>query len=299
MAPARAPLQAGPMPLAAPPPPPRASVDAPPPTGAPVDLLDLVGRPTPHSAGPAPRRADAHLAARIGLVLSLVLALAGVASAIAKSGDDGGGSPATAGIDVADDPSPSTTAATAAEDDPLAASTPAEAPPGFEIRQGDGLSLAVPSEWRSLDKESIGRLVDGDRLADVFPDLDESMAAAVARAVDGGVVFMAIDASGADAGRNINVLRVSGAAPLGMVEASLEQQLAQAGIPAEVLGTERRDTPLGRALRVHFVETVGEDDVQVVQYYVPFDGETYIVTGTATDDVVDQAIQTLRVGDTV
>jgi hypothetical protein len=286
------------MPLAAPPPPPSPSVDAPPPSGPPADVLDLVPPPPPVLPAAAGRPAPSNLSARIGLVLSAVLALAGIVSAAVKAGDGDGAKRTTTAAEATHDPA-TTPTATASGDDPLGASTPAEVPPGFEVRHGDGLSLAVPADWRSLDADDLHRIVSGENLSAAFPDIDDSMVDAADRAVDGGALFMAMDTTGPDRGRSINAIKVRGEAPLGILEDSLGDQLAESGLPAKVVDTERRDTPLGRALRVQLRETVAGQDLEIVQYYVPFDGSTYIVTGTAADDIVDQAVQTLRVGDTV
>jgi hypothetical protein len=268
-----------------------------------LDLLPPVPGPSPSFAPAGPRPGSTNLAARIGLVLSLVLVLAGVAGAVAKSGDDGtDGRRTTAAADPLDeDPAsgPAGADADPLDADPLDAPAAVEVPDGFELRQGDGMALAVPADWTSLDRDDIRRITTGENVERAFPDLDPSMIDAVTSAVDGGAIFMAIDTSGPDAGRNINMIRVSGEAPLGILDATIEEQYADMGFPAEVLDTERHDTPLGTALRVRVRETVGGEDLEIVQYYVPFDGSTYIITGTAADDVVDQAVGTLRAGDTV
>jgi hypothetical protein len=278
------------MPLAAPPPPPSASPDAPPPAPD-IDQVILDLTPVPPAACAAAKAGPSNLAARIGLVLALVVALAGVVSAVAKSGDDG---------------KPTTTASAGTRpnqaddaEDPLEASTPAEIPAGFEVRQGKGLSLAVPADWQSLDAGDLQSILDGEALDQAVPDLDPSVRDAMQGAIDHGALFMAIDTSGPDGGRNINALRVLGEAPLDDLFDEVKAEYEQAGFPVQVLGSERRDTALGDSLRISIRGTIGGRDVEVIQYYVPFDGHTYIVTGTGTDDIVDQAIQTLRVGDAV
>jgi hypothetical protein len=264
-----------------------------------IDLVDIV----PSSAPAAPKARPSDLLARIGLVLALVVALAGVVSAVARSGDDGGKPTTTASSgstpsgDKADD-ADKADHSKAGADDPLKASTAADIPSGFEVRRGNKLSMAVPADWRSLDGDDLQQVLDGG-VRELYPDLDPSLRDAMQDMASRGALFMAVDTSGPDAGRSINAIRVLGEAPLDDVYDQVVQQYRSMGAGIAVEGSERRDTPLGEALRITAHQTIAGREITLVQYYVPFDGHSYIVTGTGTDGIVDQAVQTLRVGDAV
>jgi hypothetical protein len=289
------------MPLAAPPPPPTAHLDAPPPSTPPVDVVDLVhiaASPSVPAPVPAPGSPPAQRWARAGLVLAVVLALAGVVSAVAKSGDDDRSTTASAGArphaDEVDEPQVDEPEV----DDPLGAIAPADVPAGFEVRQGDGLSIAVPADWQSLDRSDLEQILTGG-VEQLYPDLDRGTRSAMESMAERGALFMAMDTTGPDAGRSINALRVLGEAPLDEIYDAVKAEYAGAGFHAEVLGGERRDTPLGEAMRISVRQTVDGRTLDMVQYCVPFDGHTFIVTGTSTGGIIDTAIQTLRVSDAV
>jgi hypothetical protein len=277
-------------------------VDLPPPESVPAIDLVLGSLVTPARVPGAAKSGPSNRAARLGLVLAIVVALAGVVSAVAKSGDDArptttASSGAAPEADEADHPTDQPDPAEAVAD-PLAASTPAVAPAGFEIRRGNHLSMAVPVDWRSLDGDDLQQILDGG-VDELYPDLDPSIRDAMQSMVGRGALFMAVDTTGPDAGRSINAIRVLGEAPLDDIEDQIKAQYRSMGVGIEVVGSERRDTPLGEALRIEAHQEIAGHDVTMVQYYVPFDGHSYIVTGTETDGIVDQAVQTLRVGDAV
>jgi hypothetical protein len=88
---------------------------------------------------------------------------------------------------------------------------------------------------------------------------------------------------------------------LGLVEDQAATELGSLG--AEVDANERVDLPLGEALRIEYsldvtVPDGGTIPAHGVQFYLPLDGRTYIITVSTSADVAtlaDTMVDTFRV----
>jgi hypothetical protein len=227
-------------------------------------------------------------AARVGLVLAVVVALAGVVGAFTKSSGDGGG------LRVAGEATSDPLAGAPADetDDPFLV------PDGYQLVQGDGVYLAVPAGWRSLDRQVLARMFDEDTIAELYPDMPEEERGVVHDAVRSGVLFLTIDPDPAHHGRNISIARLPGRVPLSQIRGIVANEFEVAGLAVEITSTREVETPLGTAMRVEYEGTIVGEHVVGVQYYAPADdGEMILVTGTGDPEATDQAAQTLHLGE--
>jgi len=119
---------------------------------------------------------------------------------------------------------------------------------------------------------------------------------------ENGAVLVAFDFSGEQFADNVNVVEIPGEAPLEEIEGPATQQLSSLG--GEVLDSGIVDVGPGEALRIEYTLAVALPDgssvpAEGVQYYIPIDGSTYIVTvstGSAVADLADVMIETFSVG---
>jgi hypothetical protein len=177
---------------------------------------------------------------------------------------------------------------------------PADAPDGFEIVDGDGVSIAAPEEWTVLDAGDLG--MTSDEFLDAFPDAPPEMVEQGADMFAQGAVLVAFDFTNASFASNVNILDVPGEAPLGIVSEQAEQQIDALG--GDVLDSGNVTVPVGEVARIEYTLEVSLPDGSTmptggVQFYVPFDGRTYIITVSGVDHVAelaDQMIETFRVG---
>jgi hypothetical protein len=91
---------------------------------------------------------------------------------------------------------------------------------------------------------------------------------------------------------NVNILDIPGEAPLGLVESQAKSQIES--LDGELVDSGRVDLPVGEALRMEYGLGVALPDGSTlpskgVQYYIPLDGRTYIVTISSARDVADLA----------
>jgi len=264
--------------------PPASTLAPPPPLPAPY-VRPLAPVPTPA------RRVDR--AARLGLAVSIVLALVGSVAAVARSGDDETKAD-TAGV-VIHEPAPDgqPTVPDPATDSTVAAGA---VPDGFHLIEGDGISMAVPDDWEVIDPADLG--LDADDMAEFDPGADPAVLRMAERMIDQGAIFMAIDLTGpyTDVGNNVGVLSMPMVAPLESMLDELAAELDANGM--RVNETSVVDHPLGRAVMASYRMDIDGMDVDGWQYYLPVDGDTYIITVTGPSGAVaDQIFQSFRTTD--
>lgn len=173
-------------------------------------------------------------------------------------------------------------------------------PDGFEVLEGDGVSIAAPEGWQVIGAEDFD--MTSEELAQAFPDAPEGMIDQGLQLFQQGAVLVAFDLGGGDFSPNVNVIDIPGEAPLDVIESQAVGQLDQVGGDIKDSGTV--NVPLGEALRILYTLDVALPDgsslpAQGVQYYLPVDGHTYIVTvstGGDADELGSQMIDTFQVG---
>jgi hypothetical protein len=262
-----------------------AAPQPPPPFAPDLPAIDLLERSMPRLVAVPPARAPrADRAARIGLVLSVVLALVGAVCAVGRSGDDttsttNGASPAV------HEPDPTSTTITGVPS--------AVVPTGFHLVTGPDVSLVVPEDWTTMDPAELH--MSKAQLRSLYPDLDPDLLEAATAAAQKGAIFMAVDTAGEGRGRSVNVLTIPGELPLDQMD-DVIAGVESSGI--EVKETAPIDHPLGPAFRISYGLKVAGLALEGVQVWVPVDGVTYVVTVTAsTPQVADQILQSFRVDD--
>jgi hypothetical protein len=157
-----------------------------------------------------------------------------------------------------------------------------DVPEGYQLAEGDGILVAVPSSWLALD------LADGeleallDEAVAANPDFEDVLDAQVRAIAAQGAVFFAIEVDDAEFATNANIIRVPGAIP---DDASELDGVARQGI--EQFGGDVQDVstvglPAGEALRVTYDATLadgagGTIELAGVQFYVLADAG-YVIT---------------------
>jgi hypothetical protein len=175
----------------------------------------------------------------------------------------------------------------------------ADVPEGFELVDGDGVVMAAPAGWQVIDAADAA--MGSEEFAELFPDAPPGMVEQGLNMFEQGAVLVAFDLGADEFASNVNVLKLDGEAPLGAIEGQAEQQLGTLG--GEVLDTDVVEVALGEALRIVYTIAVAAPDgssvnAAGVQYYLPHDGSTYIITVSTGDDaarVADVMIETFRV----
>jgi len=174
-----------------------------------------------------------------------------------------------------------------------------DAPEGFALVEGDGVVMAIPAGWELIDAADAA--MGSDEFTRAFPDAPPEMVEQGMNVFEQGAVLVAFDLSGGEFASNVNVIKIPGEAPLGLIEDQATQQLAAIG--GEVVESGIVDVAIGEALRVEYTLAVAAPDgsstpAQGVQFYVPSSGSTYIVTVSTdaeTAGVADEMIETFRV----
>lgn len=179
-------------------------------------------------------------------------------------------------------------------------STPApDVPEGFELMEGDGVAMATPAGWELIDAADVA--MGGEQFSQAFPDAPPEMVEQGMNMFEQGAVLVAFDFSDPAFASNVNVIKIPGEAPLGLIKDQAAQQLATLG--GEVIETGRVDVAIGEALRIEYTLDVASPDgssvpARGVQFYVPAGGSTYIVTvtmGSGSAALADQLIETFQV----
>jgi hypothetical protein len=227
---------------------------------------------------PAAPASRTQVVARIGIVLSVLLAVVGICAASIRLGQA----------------EPEFTRVAGAIDTPRAdGTTPAvaaaEVPEGYRLLTGEGVSLAAPEDWQDLDTDVLG--LTPDRLAEMFPDLDPALAQGASAILEQGALVFAVDMSGDTRGYNVSVLTTPQTSPADVIAEVLPDALESTGIVVRESGVV--DLPAGEAVRL-VLSSVGGTELDAVQYYVPGDDVTYVVTVTGDAGLGDGMMQTFR-----
>ena len=175
-----------------------------------------------------------------------------------------------------------------------------DVPDGYAMLEGDGVSLAAPEGWELVAAEDLA--LGGDDFSNAFPDAPEGMVEQGLGLFENGAVLVAFDFSGEQFADNVNVVEIPGEAPLDEIEGPATQQLSSLG--GEVVDSGTVEVASGEALRIEYTLAVALPDgssvpAEGVQYYMPIDGNTYIVTvsaGSGAADLADAMIETFSVG---
>jgi hypothetical protein len=179
------------------------------------------------------------------------------------------------------------------------ATAPADVPDGYAVIEGDGVSIATPDHWEEVAPEDFA--MSDEDFAAAFPDAPEGMIEQGTAFFEQGAVLVAFDFTRVDFASNVNIVDAPGEAPLGLLETQIETQIESLG--GTLAALDRVDLPAGEAVRVEYALDIalpggGSTAAQGVQFYVPLDGRTYVITITADDDVAglaDRMIETFRV----
>jgi hypothetical protein len=172
-------------------------------------------------------------------------------------------------------------------------------PEGFTVVEGDGVSIAVPSDWTLLDAEDMS--LTSDDMAMAFPAAPPAMLQQGLDMFAKGAVLVAFDFSSDSFASNVNVIALPGEAPLSMLESQAEQQFEALGV--DVVDSSSVPMTIGEVLRIEYTFDLTLPDGSShpgggVQYYVPVGGHTYIVTvssGASVGSLADAMIDTLRI----
>ncbi|MGE3620781.1 MAG: hypothetical protein AB7L84_09990 [Acidimicrobiia bacterium] len=158
-------------------------------------------------------------------------------------------------------------------------------PAGFEVVEGDGVSIAVPGEWQGLDLTAGDIEAILDEVESNNPEMADVLGSQAQALLSQGAVLFAIAPPEDDFSDNVNVIEVPGRVPsFDEMEDQIEGIISSFG--GELEDTSRVEVPAGAALRVLYsAEFAGADGapvaVQGVQYYVVADDDlSYVVTVT-------------------
>jgi hypothetical protein len=233
---------------------------------------------------PAAPRADR--AARVGLALSVVLALVGAVCAVGRSGDTTTATADRPAVAVHEpDPTTTTTSTTSTTHAPATL-----APAGFHTVTGPGISLAVPDGWTTVNPADLH--LSAARLRSIYPDMDPDLLQAASAAAEKGAIFVAVDMAGEGRGSSVNVLSVPAELPLDQMD-DVVAGLRSSGL--DVRNTTTFDHPLGRAVRISFAITVAGRTMEGLQFWLPVNGATYVITATAgPTDVAEKIARSFR-----
>jgi hypothetical protein len=172
-------------------------------------------------------------------------------------------------------------------------------PDGYALIEGDGVSIGAPDDWQPIAADDFA--MDADDFAAAFPDAPEGMLDQGAQFFEQGAVLVAFEVAGVGYPSNLNILDVPGEAPLGLVETQAEAQIES--LNGALVSSDRVDLPVGEALRIEYTLDVALPDgstlpSQGVQYFIPIDGRSYVITVSADDavaDLADAMVDTFRV----
>ena len=171
-------------------------------------------------------------------------------------------------------------------------------PDGYTLVEGDGVSIGAPDGWEPISPEDFN--MSSEEIEQAFPDAPEGFADQFSVLFEQGAVLVAFEPSTTFAA-NVNIIEVPGEIPLDQTNGEPEAQLETVG--AEVVASGLVDLPAGEAYRVEYtLDVAGADGAVVtsagVQYYLPSQGNTYIITiSTLEDDaaLADVMAETFRV----
>lgn len=246
----------------------------------------------PVSSGSSGNKVPLIVAGVVGVLVLLVLGLV-----LLSGGDDDDGESTTTTIEDTDttDSATDDEGSDTTEDDGAG-----DLPDGFAQLEGDGVSIGAPEGWELVGSEDLA--LGGEDFSSAFPDAPEGLVEQGLSLFENGAVLVAFDFRGQQFADNVNVVEIPGEAPLDEIEGPASEQLAALG--GEVLDSAVVEVAAGEALRIEYTLAVGLRDgssvpAEGVQYYIPIEGSTYIVTvstGSGAADLADKMIETFSVG---
>ena len=171
-------------------------------------------------------------------------------------------------------------------------------PDGYALVEGDGVSIGTPEEWQEIAPEDFD--LSPEEVDELFPDMPEGIADQFGTLFQQGAVLVAFEPS-PTGGSNVNIIEAPGEVPLDDLEGEVEAQLGTFG--AELVEAGRVTLPAGEAYRVEYTFDVNDPSGEAVagtgvQYYLPADGHTYIITVSGPSgaaEVADLMAETFRV----
>jgi len=171
-------------------------------------------------------------------------------------------------------------AATGAETRPTEAGTPA----GFTVRtvRGEGFSIAVPKEWRSIDTATALR---GESVQQFERDNPAAAAAVEALArPNSPMKFVAIDPSGGGFATNVNVLVSRIPADVSFARWTAAETAQISALKPTELRKSEAQLPAGRAYRLRYHARLrirgAPRDLAIHQYMVKRGPFLYVITFT-------------------
>ncbi len=230
-----------------------------------------------------------------GVLVLLVVAIAFLGE---ESNDDPDGGPTETVVDDLTDRGTDDGGSDDGGDD--GSSEGGDLPDGYTLIEAGGIAIGAPDGWVELDAADMA--MDSEEFGEAFPDAPPGMVEQGLNIFEQGAVLVAFDFTGVtDFSSNLNILDLPGEAPLGAIEGQATSQLATLG--GEVIDSGLVDVAAGEALRIEYTLGVTLPDGSVqpaegVQFYLPVDGRTYIITistGTGAAALADEMIDTFRV----
>ncbi|MGV3759486.1 MAG: hypothetical protein ACO1PW_08085 [Actinomycetota bacterium] len=222
--------------------------------------------------------------------LAVVLALSFVAAACGDEADDdplGGDTTTTEG--TADD----------GDRDGDDGDDSAGLPDGWQVIEGEGVAIAVPGDWIDVPLEELE--MGSEDFRELMPDADEALINQAAQVVQQGGVLLSFGPPVDDFTDNLNILELPVSAELDELER--EAELGMQAMNADLLSLDRVELPVGEAVRVRYSAEFQSPDgpftVEGVQFYVPLEGVTYVLTvstSTDPDAIADDMATSFEVG---
>lgn len=174
----------------------------------------------------------------------------------------------------------------------------ADVPDGWQLVEGDGVSIAVPGGWMGVPLEDFD--LGGEDLQEVLPNADEALLNQAAQVVRQGGVLLAFGPLDEMFTDNINILAMP--IPATMSQLEQEARLGMDQLGADVISIDQVELPVGPAVRVEYtLDLQGPDGpatVEGIQFFVPQDRMTYVITVSTQADpgaVADDMAETFRV----
>ena len=162
----------------------------------------------------------------------------------------------------------------------------------------DGVSIALPPEWETLDTSLPGINAALQAFSEKNPDLMSRSGESIESLIEAGLIFIAVDASNDE-----EQSEFSGSANLGMVDVGLNltldevvdfviQNLDEVSNIASDIEERMLDTRAGKSVELHYsTEYILPDDSVITgetyQYLYLKDGKLYILTFVASPDRID------------
>lgn len=198
------------------------------------------------------------------------LAVEETTTTTAEAADDGGGDDGA--VDDGDDA------------DPGSDVEAPDLPDGWGVIEGDGVTIGAPDEWTGVPLAEF--IMGGDDLEQLLPDVDPAMLNQASQIIEQGGVLLAFGPTVDDFTDNVNILAMP--IPATMDDLEREADLGMAQLGADVDSIEPVDLPVGEALRVRYSLTFqgpeGPVTIQGVQFFIPQDRTTYVMTVSASAD---------------